>query len=155
MNCNRARRVLEERNRLEPIESAAELKGLPLKMRRERRIAKVAMARKLAVRLYWMWRKGWGYSQTVEFGSYAGQLVTGRGVTAPNPTENYEVIDDEVKENETEHSEERAGQQTVQTFSPEDPTGLYDSAPPNFLLDLKSYVYSHTRITSDLYIAMG
>lgn len=48
--------------------------------RRERRIAKVAMARRLAVRLYWMWRKGWEYSQTVEFGSYAGQLVTGHGV---------------------------------------------------------------------------
>ncbi len=28
-----------------------------LAMRRERRIAKVAMARKLAVSLYWMWRK--------------------------------------------------------------------------------------------------
>ncbi len=27
-----------------------------LMMRREKRIAKVAMARKLAVRLYWMWR---------------------------------------------------------------------------------------------------
>src|SRR5713226_8366728 len=52
---------------------------LHLVMRRERRIAKVAMARRLAVRLYWMWRKGWEYSQTVEFGSYAGQLVTGHG----------------------------------------------------------------------------
>jgi transposase len=29
---------------------------LHLAMRRERRIAKVAMARKLAVRLFWMWR---------------------------------------------------------------------------------------------------
>jgi transposase len=29
-----------------------------LMMRREKRIAKVAMARKLAVRLYWMWRNG-------------------------------------------------------------------------------------------------
>ena len=33
---------------------------LHLAMRRERRIAKVAMARKLAVRLYWMWRKQMG-----------------------------------------------------------------------------------------------
>ena len=32
---------------------------LHLAMRRGRPIAKVAMARKLAVRLYWMWRKGW------------------------------------------------------------------------------------------------
>jgi transposase len=36
---------------------------LHLAMRRERRIAKVAMARKLAVRLYWMWRKGRDYEQ--------------------------------------------------------------------------------------------
>src|SRR4029077_20990121 len=37
---------------------------LHLAMRRERRIAKVALARKLAVRLYWMWRKGWDYQKT-------------------------------------------------------------------------------------------
>jgi hypothetical protein len=36
-----------------------------------------------------------------------------------------------------------------------DPTGLLDSAPPDFSRDLKSYVYSYTRITSDLYIAEG
>ena len=30
-----------------------------LMMRRGRKIAKVAMAHKLAVRLYWMWRKQW------------------------------------------------------------------------------------------------
>jgi len=36
-------------------------------MRRGRKIAKVAMARKLAVHLYWMWRQGWDY------GSYAGE----------------------------------------------------------------------------------
>jgi transposase len=53
---------------------------LHLAMRREHRIAKVAMARKLAVRLYWMWRNGWEYSQSVEFGSYAGELATGHGV---------------------------------------------------------------------------
>ena len=53
---------------------------LHLMMRREKRIAKVAMARKLAVRLYWMWRNGWDYSQLVEFGSHAGKLVTGHGV---------------------------------------------------------------------------
>ncbi len=47
---------------------------LHLAMRRDRRIAKVAMGRKLAVRLFWMWRKGWDYSQLVEFGSHAGQL---------------------------------------------------------------------------------
>ena len=53
---------------------------LHLMMRREKRIAKVAMARKLAVRLCWMWRNGWDYSQLVEFGSHAGKLVTGHGV---------------------------------------------------------------------------
>src|SRR5208282_4699886 len=51
-----------------------------LAMRRQRNIAKVAMARRLAVRLYWMWRNGWEYSQWAAFGSNAGQLVTGHGV---------------------------------------------------------------------------
>ena len=51
-----------------------------LAMRRQRNIAKVAMARRLAVRLYWMWRNDWQYSQWVEFGSNAGQLGTGHGV---------------------------------------------------------------------------
>ena len=51
-----------------------------LMMRRQKRIAKVAMARKLAVRLYWMWRNSWQYSQLVEFGSNAGKLGTGHGV---------------------------------------------------------------------------
>jgi hypothetical protein len=36
-------------------------------------LAKVAMARKLAVRLYWMMRKGWDYEQVKKFGSHAGQ----------------------------------------------------------------------------------
>ena len=34
-----------------------------LAMRRDKRIAKVAMARKLAVRLYWMMRKEWNYGR--------------------------------------------------------------------------------------------
>ena len=53
---------------------------LHLAMRRERRIAKVAMARKLAVRMFWMWRKGWDYQQVLKFGSHAGHLETGHGV---------------------------------------------------------------------------
>ena len=48
-------------------------KYLHLMMRRGRKTAKVAMARKLAVRLYWMWRKGWDYAQWSKFGSHAGQ----------------------------------------------------------------------------------
>ena len=44
-----------------------------LAMRRGRKIAKVAMARRLAIGLYWMWRKGWDYEQVKKFGSHAGQ----------------------------------------------------------------------------------
>ena len=44
-----------------------------LMLRRGRKIAKVAMARRLAIRLYWMWRKGWDYEQWNKFGSHAGQ----------------------------------------------------------------------------------
>jgi transposase len=51
-----------------------------LAMRRHRSIAKVAMGRRLAVRLYWMWRNGCEYSPLLEFGSYAGQLGTRNGV---------------------------------------------------------------------------
>jgi transposase len=51
-----------------------------LAMRRQRNVAKVAMARRLAVRLYWMWRNGWEYAQWVEFGSNAGQLAIRHGV---------------------------------------------------------------------------
>jgi transposase len=53
---------------------------LHLAMRRQRNIAKVAMSRRLAVRLYWMWRNGWEYGQWVKFGSNAGQLESGHGV---------------------------------------------------------------------------
>ena len=55
-------------------------KYLHLMMRRGRKIAKVAMARKLAVRLYWMWRKGWDYQQLKKFGSHAGQPGHRHGV---------------------------------------------------------------------------
>jgi transposase len=51
-----------------------------LAMRRHKSIAKVAMGRKLGVRLYWMWRNGCAYSRSFEFGSYVGQLGTGHGV---------------------------------------------------------------------------
>jgi transposase len=49
-------------------------------MRRGRKIAKVAMARRLAVRMYWMMHTGWNYEQLKKFGSHAGQLVPGDGV---------------------------------------------------------------------------
>jgi transposase len=48
-------------------------KYLHLMMRRGRKTAKVAMARRLAVCLYWMMRQGWDYQQWNKFGSHAGQ----------------------------------------------------------------------------------
>ena len=51
-----------------------------LSMRRGRKIAMVAMARKLAVRLYWMMRKEWDYGQLTKFGSYAGKPENRDGV---------------------------------------------------------------------------
>ena len=51
-----------------------------LAMRRGRKIAKVAMARRLAVRLYWMMRKEWDYEQLKKFGSHAGQPGNRHGV---------------------------------------------------------------------------
>jgi transposase len=55
-------------------------KYVHLMMRRGRKTAKVAMARKLAVRLYWMWRKGWDYAQWKKFGSHVGQPGNRDGV---------------------------------------------------------------------------
>jgi len=49
-------------------------------LRRGRKIAKVALARRLAVRLYWMMRKGWDYEQLRKFGSYAGKPGNRDGV---------------------------------------------------------------------------
>jgi transposase len=51
-----------------------------LALRRGRKIAKVAMARRLAVRMYWMLRKGWNYEQLNKFGSHAGQPGHRHGV---------------------------------------------------------------------------
>ena len=51
-----------------------------LALRRGRAIAKVALARKLAVRLFWMWRKGQDYQQVKKFGSDLGQLEVPNGV---------------------------------------------------------------------------
>ena len=69
-------------------------------MRRGRPIAEVAMARRLAVRLYWMWRKGWDYQQTLKFGSHVGQLGAGSWCAvdhrhtdwAPAPVRELEVL---------------------------------------------------------------
>ena len=44
-----------------------------LAMRRGRKIAKVAMARKLAVHLYWMWRQSCDYGPWQKLGSYVGE----------------------------------------------------------------------------------
>jgi transposase len=50
-----------------------------LAMRRHKSIAKVAMGRRMAIQLYWMWRNGCEYSQSGKRGSYAGQLGTVHG----------------------------------------------------------------------------
>jgi transposase len=50
-----------------------------LAVRRHKSSAKVAMGRRLGVRLYWMWRNGCAYSPSLEFASYVGQLGTGHG----------------------------------------------------------------------------
>ena len=51
-----------------------------LAMRRGGKIAKVAMARKLAVELYWMWRRGWNYDEMQPLGSHAGEPGHPHGV---------------------------------------------------------------------------
>ncbi len=51
-----------------------------LAMRRGRKIAKVAMARKLAIRLFWMMRQGWDYEQMKKFGSQGRKSGSHAGV---------------------------------------------------------------------------
>jgi transposase len=57
-----------------------------LSMNKHHGVAKVAIAHKLAVRLYWMLRSGQNYTQIVERGSHAGQseLAGGRGLRPIN-----------------------------------------------------------------------
>jgi transposase len=55
-------------------------KYLDLVLRRGRKIAKVAMARRLAVHLFWMMRKEWNYQQLKKFGSHAGEPGNRHGV---------------------------------------------------------------------------
>jgi transposase len=52
---------------------------LRLSMNKHHGVAKVAIAHKLAVRLYWMLRSGQNYTQIVERGSHAGQSVNRPG----------------------------------------------------------------------------
>lgn len=53
---------------------------LHLAMRRGCSIAQVMVARKLAVQLFWMWRKGWTYQQVLKFGSHVEQPELHHGV---------------------------------------------------------------------------
>lgn len=48
--------------------------------KRGRKIAKVAMARRVAVGLFWMWRQAWDYQQVVKFSSHVGQPELRHGV---------------------------------------------------------------------------
>lgn len=50
-----------------------------LSMQKHHGVAKLAIAHKLAVRLYWMLRSGQNYQQIVERGSHAGQSVCPNG----------------------------------------------------------------------------
>jgi transposase len=56
---------------------------LRLSMNKHHGVAKVAIAHKLAIRLYWMLRSGQDYEQVMERGSHAGQSVcpSGSGLT--------------------------------------------------------------------------
>src|SRR5262250_2766121 len=54
------------------VEEQWRRKYVHLSMRRNHAIAKIAVARKLAVRLFWMWRRKWDYEQLKKFGSHAG-----------------------------------------------------------------------------------
>jgi transposase len=64
------------------VRSVREWRGkyFHLMMRRGRKTAKVAMARRLAVSLYWMMRKAWDYDQFKQFGSHVGQPGHRHGV---------------------------------------------------------------------------
>ena len=74
------RQLLWHRHRLVQMRTRIMNQLQALAMSRQRNIAKVAMARRLGVRLYWMWRNGWEYVQLANFGSNAGQLGTVHGV---------------------------------------------------------------------------
>jgi hypothetical protein len=63
------------------LRSRRRSKYFHLAMRRGRKIAKLAMDHRLAVRQYWMWRKGWDYQQVKKLGSHAGQPGNRDGVT--------------------------------------------------------------------------
>jgi transposase len=70
------------------VEAAAKAQGkdpswhrqyVRLSMSKHHGVAKVAIAHKLAVRLYWMLRSGQNYTQIMERGSHAGQSVLAGG----------------------------------------------------------------------------
>src|SRR5208337_4558354 len=73
-------KVLDRGNIVRDGDAEWRRKYVHLAMRRDPRIAKVAMARKLAVSLFWMWRKEWNYEQVIKFGSHAGQSDYVHGV---------------------------------------------------------------------------
>ena len=55
-------------------------------MRRGRKIAKVAMPRRLAVRMYWMMRKEWNYEKLKKFGSQGRKLSSHTAVVTEGST---------------------------------------------------------------------
>jgi hypothetical protein len=59
-----------------------------LAMRQGRKITKVAVARTLAVRAYWMWRQGWDYEQLEKV-----QFSRGTARKSPRCAAEHRVID--------------------------------------------------------------
>ena len=78
------RQLLWHRHRLVQMRTRVknQLQAIALNegVRRQRSIAIAAMARKLAVSLYWMWRQAEGPQATAPFGSHVGQIEKSHGV---------------------------------------------------------------------------
>ena len=69
-----------------PSDAEWRRKYFNLALRRGRKIAKVAMARRLAVRLYWMCRKQWDYQQWKTFGPQGRKLSSHTAVVTEGST---------------------------------------------------------------------
>ena len=67
--------LVEAASRVQQYDPAWHRQYLRLSMSKHHGVAKVALARKLAIRLYWMLRSGQDYEQVKERGSHVGQSV--------------------------------------------------------------------------------
>jgi hypothetical protein len=76
--------AVKTRSRYCPDVPSTRHRSLRVKPRTEWCVTAVAMARKLAVHLYWMWRQGWDYGQMQKLGSHAGEPGNPYGVLTRN-----------------------------------------------------------------------